>query len=61
VLGKNGLCAPEVVSLDDPLEKECVCQPSVQILITEDAKGIHMKKENAMNNVVQVCWSLKRN
>jgi len=61
VLGKNGLYAPEVVALDDPSEKGCVYQPSVQILITENVKGIHMKKENATNNVVQVCWSLQRN
>jgi len=54
VLGKNGPCALEVVALDNPLERECVCHPSVWILITEDVKGIHMKKENAMNNVVQV-------
>jgi len=55
VLGRNGLCALEVVALDNLSEKGCVYQPSVQILITENVKGIHMKKENVMNNVVKVC------
>ena len=50
----NGLCAAEVVVLDDLLEEGCVCQPSAQIPIAEDVMEILMKKENVMSNAVQV-------
>ena len=50
----NGLCAAEVVVLDDLSEGGGVCWQSAQILITEDVMEILMKKENVMSNAVQV-------
>ena len=57
VLGMSGPHAVEVVALDNLSERGGVCQPNAQILITEDVREIHMKKDDATNSVAQVSHS----
>ena len=52
----NGLCAVEVVVLDNHSEKENVYQLSVQFLITRNVMEALLKEETVMSNVVQVSY-----